>query len=218
MPVCPDVRTDAVRPSNVPYDTCCQACSRPRHIDQYFERQRLCPGAQGRSGVGGTRPTSAMRNQGDAPAGSASGVCSQDNASSGSAQQERSPSGEQSPAPVGTEQTILPKSSPCRRQIPSERRRGQTNRQKMQQRRSMTERQRNRRARQPFRMMADRTALMINFPLTIGASQHLVITFQCGLEGNTLTGSSKYDVLGLAGNAPTGSSNRSLNSLPLPLI
>ena len=72
--------------------------------------------------------------------------------------------------------------------------------------------------RQPFRMLADRTALMINFPLTTGASQHLVITFQCGLAGNTLTGASTYDVLGLAGNAPTGSSNRSLNSLPLRLI
>ena len=100
MPVCPDVRTDAVRPSNVPYDTCCQICSRPRHIDQYFERQRLCPGAQGRSGVGGTRPTSAMRNQGDAPAGSASGVCSQDKTPLEPAQQDRSPSGEQSPVSI----------------------------------------------------------------------------------------------------------------------
>ena len=47
--------------------------------------------------VGGTRPACAMRNQGNAPAGAASGVCSQHNKPSEPAQQDRSPSGERSP-------------------------------------------------------------------------------------------------------------------------
>ena len=41
-----------------------------------------------------------MRNQGDAPAGSASGVCSQDNTPSEPAQQDTSPSGEHSPVSI----------------------------------------------------------------------------------------------------------------------
>ena len=54
--------------------------------------------SSGSTDMGGTRPTSAMRYQGYAPAETASGVCSQDNTPSEPAQQDRSPSGEQSPA------------------------------------------------------------------------------------------------------------------------
>ena len=54
--------------------------------------------SSGSTHMGGTRPTSAMRYQGYAPAETASGVCSQDNTPSEPAQQDRSPSAEPSPA------------------------------------------------------------------------------------------------------------------------
>ena len=49
------------------------------------------------SDVGGTRPVCAMRNQGNAHAGAASGVCCQHNKPSEPAQQDRLPLGECSP-------------------------------------------------------------------------------------------------------------------------
>ena len=49
------------------------------------------------SDVGGTRPVCAMRNQGNAHAGAASGVCCQHNKPSEPAQQDRLPLGEWSP-------------------------------------------------------------------------------------------------------------------------
>ena len=64
-----------------------------------------------------------------------------------------------------------------------------------------------------------RFTVMMNLLQTICASQHLVLIDQCAFAGDTLTGSfSCYDVLGFAGNAPTGSSNLSKNELPLRLI